>query len=338
MPHRRLLLGATLALPALARAETLPALARAETLPTLARAEEALRQVTVVVAFPAGGATDGAARLVAAALKGSYAANAIVDNRTGAGGRLGTEHVKQAPADGSVLLYTPAFPLMIFPHIYRRLGYDALRDFTPVVQTTRGVHALSVGPAVPDGVRTIADFIAWCRANPEKAQFGAPSGSSQHFAGAMFARAAGIELTLVPYRGGAPVVTDLVGGHLAAGVNPLPEVLPQQGRGLRILATTGAQRSRFTPDVPTLAEAGYPTVVFQDWSGVLAPAGTPAPLLQRVHALVSDLLRSAAGAAAFARLGAEPEPTTMAAFDAGYRRDFARYADVVRATGFVAED
>ncbi|MCX7685516.1 MAG: tripartite tricarboxylate transporter substrate-binding protein [Acetobacteraceae bacterium] len=304
-----------------------------------AQAPEPLRQATIVVAFPAGGATDVAARLVAEVLRGGYAATVVVENRTGAGGRLGTESVARAPADGSVLLYTPAFPLLIFPHIYRALSYDSLRDFAPVATTTRSVLSISVGPAVPAEVRTLPGFIAWCRANPARALFAAPPGSAQHFAGARLAAAAGVELTMVAYRGGAPAIADLIGGHVPASINPLAEALPHAQRGaIRLLATFGAQRSRFAPDTPTAAESGFPGVVFQDWAGVLGPAGMPPARIQRASELIGAYVRSPAGAEAFARLGWEPEPRTPAEFAEVLRDDWRRYGEIVRATGFVAED
>lgn len=317
----------------------LPALGAAALAPRRAAAQEPLRQATVVVAFPAGGATDIAARMVADVLRGPYAATVVVENRTGAGGRVGTESVKRGPADGSVLLYTPAFPLLIFPHIYRTLAYDSLRDFVPVAMTTRSMLAISVGPAVPAEVRTLGDFIAWCKANPARALFAAPPGGAQHFAGVMLGRAAGVELTMVPYRGGAPAIADLIGGHVPASINPLAEALPHVQRGqVRLLATTGARRSRFAPDVPTVEELGFGGVVFQDWAGVLAPAGTPAAHVQRANALINELIRSPQGVEAFARQGAETEPRTPEEFAATLRADWQRYGDIVRSTGFVAED
>ncbi|MFT8244942.1 tripartite tricarboxylate transporter substrate-binding protein [Roseomonas sp. BN140053] len=329
MHHRRHVLAA-----GLAAAAALPA-------PRLARAQPAaaVRQLSLVVPFPPGGGADAAARVVAEALRGTFATVCIVENRPGAAGRVGAEHVKRAPADGSVMLYTPAHPLVIFPHVYSRMPYDTLTDFVPVALTTRGVMAVAVGPAVPAAVRTLPDFVGWCRANPDKATYGAPAGSAQHFAGAMLARGAGITLTLVPYSGGAPSVADLVGGHIAATVNPLSEVTPLAGTGeLRILGTTGAQRSRFLPEVPTLAESGIRDVLFQDWVGIVAPAGTPAALVNRANAVINAFLVSPRAAEAFERFGIEPDPQTPERFAAAVRADWERYREIVRSTGFRAED
>jgi tripartite-type tricarboxylate transporter receptor subunit TctC len=313
------------------------AAAAAFTVPAL-RAQAPLRQLTIVVAFPAGGATDAVARLVADGLRGRYADTVIVDNRVGGNGRIGAVYVKNAPADGSVLLFTPSFPLAIFPHIYKTLPYDALQDFVPVATTGKGAFALSVGPAVPASVRTMADFVAWCKAHPDAATFGAPAGGGQHFAGVQFARLAGVPLRMVPYKGGAPSVIDALGGHIAAVVTPLPEVIQHVKDGkLRMLATTTAQRTRFTPDVPTMRELGY-EVVFQDWSGLVGPARMPRDVVARANAAVAEVIRSPAGAAAMVNIGAEADLNAPDEFAALYRSTWERYRDVVRSTGFTAED
>ena len=302
------------------------------------RAQPAVRQLTIVVAFPAGGATDAVARLVADGLRGRYAETVVVENRVGGNGRTGAVHVKNGPADGSMLLFTPAFPMAIFPHIYKTLPYDPLQDYVPVATTGKGAFALSVGPMVPANVRTVADFIAWSRANPDKATFGAPAGGGQHFAGVQFAKLANVPLRMVPYKGGAPSVVDVLGGHIASVVTPLPEVVGHVKEGkLRMLATTTAQRTRFTPDVPTLRELGY-DVVFQDWSGLLAPARTPREVVARANAAVAEVIRSPAGAQQMVNIGAEADLNTPEEFAALYRATFERYREVVRSTGFTAED
>lgn len=303
-----------------------------------AHAQPALKQLTLVVPFPAGGGTDVVARLVAEGLRGTFAETVLVDNRAGAGGRIGVAYVKNAPPDGRVMLFTPAFPLAIFPHIYKNLPYDAMKDFIPVATTSKGAMALSVGPGVPASVRTATDFIAWCKANPAKATFGAPAGSGQHFAGVQFAKAADIPLRLVPYKGGAPSVVDVLGGHIAAVVTPLSEVVSHVKDGnLRMLATTTRRRTRFTPNVPTMSELGF-QVVFEDWSGVLAPVGTPRELVARASAAIADVVRSPAGSAAMDKLGVESDVNSPQEFAEIHRAAWERYQGVVKATGFTAED
>ena len=229
-------------------------------------AQELPRQISVIVGYPPGGGTDLLARQVAEGLRGTVAPAVIVENRPGAGGRIAAEYVKNAKPDGSVLLFTPAFPLLIYPHIYPKLPYDTLRDFAAVGIGGRSMLCLSVGPAVPASVKTLAEFAQWAKANPQQALFGAPPGSSQHFAGQLYARSAGVPLTYVAYKGGAPAMQDLLGGHLPANVSPVSEALPHHAAGkIRILATTGAKRPRLLPDVPTMQELGHGEVLFQDW-------------------------------------------------------------------------
>lgn len=302
-------------------------------------AQERPRQLTVVVGFPPGGATDILARLVADGMRGPYAQAVVVDNKPGASGRVAVEYVKNAKNDGSVLLFTPAFPMLISPHVYPKLGYDTLRDFVPVGIGARSMLCLAVGPAVPASVKTLADFVAWARATPAKAVFGAPSGSSQHFAGQTFARAARIKLDQIPYKGGAPAMTDLIGGHLPANVSPAAEALPHHQAGtIRILAVTGAKRSRFLPDVPTMTELGYADVLFQDWLGMFAPAGTPAEAVARMNAAAAAAVKSEAGVAGLGKLGMELDLATPEAFAQMVRADWEHYRRVVQASGFKPED
>jgi tripartite-type tricarboxylate transporter receptor subunit TctC len=313
--------------------------AAAAFVPTSVFPQERVRQLTVVVGFPPGGATDILARLIADGMRGPYAQTVVVDNKPGAAGRVGVEYVKNARNDGSVLLFTPAFPMLISPHVYPKLAYDTLRDFVPVGIGARSMLCLAVGPAVPAGVKTIPAFIEWARANPAKAVFGAPSGSSQHFAGQTFARAAKIRLEQIPYKGGAPAMTDLIGGHLPANVSPVAEALPHHQAGtIRILAVTGAKRSRFLPDVPSMTELGYPDVLFQDWLGMFAPAGTPAESVARMNAAAAAAVKTDAGLAGLGKLGMELDLAAPEAFAQMVKADWERYRTVVQASGFKPED
>ena len=313
--------------------------AAAALVPSSLFAQEPVRQLTVVVGFPPGGATDILARLVADGMRGPYAQTVIVENRAGAAGRVGVELVKNAKPDGSMMLFTPAFPMLIAPHVYPKLAYDTLRDFVPVGIGARSMLCLAVGPAVPASVKTIAEFIEWVRANPAKASFGAPSGSSQHFAGQTFARAAKVKLDQIPYKGGAPAMTDLIGGHLPVNVSPVAEALPHHQAGtIRILAVTGAKRSRFLPAVPTMAELGYPEVLFQDWLGLFAPVGTPPDAVARMNAAAAAAVKSEAGLAGLGKLGMELDLASPDAFAQMVKADWERYRAVVQASGFKPED
>jgi tripartite-type tricarboxylate transporter receptor subunit TctC len=305
---------------------------------TDAFAQKPLDLATIFVGYPAGGATDTVARMVAEAIQGKYAETVVVQNRPGAGGQIAATHVKGQPPDGTVLLFTPAFPMIIHPHVYKEIRYDTLKDFVPVGTTHFGTLAFSVGPGTPDSVKTLKDFIAWAKSNPDKASFGAPSGGSQYFTGLMFARDASFKLQLVSYRGGAPSVVDALGGHVPAIITPLAEVLPHSREGkLRILATTARERSPLAPEIPTFFEEGFSKIVVQDWSGFLMPAGTPAETVARANAAISAAVESPKVKDAMAKLGMEVGTRTPAAFAETVRESWERYRDIVKESGFQAE-
>jgi tripartite-type tricarboxylate transporter receptor subunit TctC len=293
----------------------------------------------IIVGFPAGGGTDMIARILADRLRGAYAPSVLVENKPGAAARLAGEYVKNAEADGSVMLFTPDFPITVYPHSFRSLNYDPLRDFTPVATTTKSMLTYNIGPAVPDGVKSLAEFIAWCKANPGKASYATTAaGGTPHFVGMMLATAAGVPMTPVHYRGGAPALQDLIGGHVPASVNPISEVLVHAKSGtVRILAVTGSRRSTFLPDVPTISEEGY-DVVIDSWLGVLVPARTPPLVVNALSSAINEAVRSGPMIDSLAKLGNEPAFQGPAQFAAIVEADIARWGPVVKASGFVAED
>jgi tripartite-type tricarboxylate transporter receptor subunit TctC len=304
-----------------------------------ARAQTLKKQAHIIVPFPAGGGTDIIARILAEGLRGPYASTVIVENRAGAAARLGVEYVRNAEPDGSVMLFTPDFPITVYPHSFRSLNYDPVRDFTPVAPTTKSMLCYNIGPAVPESVKNLADFMQWCRANPTKAIFATTSaGGTPHFVGVMLATAAGVPMTPVHYRGGAPAMQDLVGGHVPAAVNPVSEALPFTRSGkIRTLAVTGSKRSPFMPDVPTMSEAGY-NVVIDSWLGVFVPAKTPAATVNALSGAIAEAVKSPRMVESLAKAGNEPAYQTPAEFAATVKADIARWGPVVKASGFVAED
>src|SRR6516162_3125914 len=246
----------------------------------------------VIVGFPAGGGTDVIARILADGLRGPYAPTVLVENKPGAAARIAVEYVKNAEPDGSVMLFTPDFPITVYPHSFRSLSYDPLRDFT------------AVSPA----------------------------------AKSMLANAAGVAMTPVHYRGGAPALQDLLGGHVPASVNPISESLPLAKSGtLRILAVTGSRRSSFLPDVPTMTEAGY-NVVVESWLGVFVPAKTPTDIVEALGAAIAEAAKSSNMIENLAKVGNTTAFHTPAQFAATVKADLARWAPIVKASGFVAED
>jgi tripartite-type tricarboxylate transporter receptor subunit TctC len=314
-------------------------LAAAGAHPARVLAQTLKKPLRIVVGFPAGGATDVIARLLAERLRGRYAPAVIVENKPGGAARVAVDYIKNAEPDGSEILVTPDFPLTVYPHSFRTLSYDPLRDLTPVAPISRSALTFVVGPAVPGEVRSLADFVAWCKANPDKAVFATTSaGSTTHFVGIMLANAAGIRLSPVHYRGGAPALQDLVGGHLPASVNPIGEVMGQAASGkIRILAVASPARSRFLPDVPTMHESGY-NVAFETWVGALGPARMPPDVVVALNAAIGEAVQSPEMADSLAKMGNDAKFQAPDAFAAQVRADLTRWGPVVKASGFVAEE
>lgn len=320
---------------------TAGALAAASAFAPLAQAQTTLaKPARILVGFSAGGAADAVARLLAQQLTGTYAPTVIVDNKPGAGGRIAAQTFKTADADGTQMLVTPASILTIYPHAYKKLGYDSLADFTPVGSAAKVSFAFSVSSAVPASVKTMADYVTWAKANPKEANFGSPAaGATPHFVGVMLGRAAGLELNHIPYKGGAPLVSDLLGGQVQAGVNVLPEVLPHQQAGkLRILAVSGAKRSPYLPGVPTLAESGFKDVAADEYFAVFVPSKTPVDVVAKLNAAVNQALKAKPLIAAMEKLSFDVEGQSQAEFAQIVKSELAKWGPVVKASGFSSED
>ena len=303
-------------------------------------AQSAQKPLRLVVGFPAGGATDVIARMVADRLRPSFPGGVIVENRVGASARLAVDFVKNAEPDGSTLLFTPDFIMTVYPHSFKRLAYDAQRDFAPLTPSSRSTLVLTAGPLMGDGVRSVSDFVQWCRDHPKEASYATTSpGATPHFVGVMLSRASGVEMTAVHYKGGAPALQDLLGGQIAVSVNPLAEVLPyiRSGR-LRALATTGATRSRFLPEAPTFVESGFRDLVVETWIGFFAPARTPADITARLARVIGEAATSDEVRQGMEKFAIEPYVLAPAAFGAVIRSDLETWGPVVKASGFTAED
>jgi len=294
----------------------------------------------IVVPFPAGGGTDVLARIFADRLRAQFPNGVIVDNKVGASGRLGVEAVKNAAPDGLTLLFVPDFLLTVYPHSFRKLAYDPLRDFTPVAMVARSALVLSAGPALPDSVRSVADFVSWAKANPKTAFYATTSaGGTPHFIGVMLARDSGAPLSPVHYKGGAPAIQDLLGGQIPVSVNPVGEILPYARSGrIRVLATTGRQRSKFLPDSPTLAESGFPHIVVEPWLGWMAPARTPVAAVDRLAQSLGDAAKMPEVIEAAEKIGNEVEFVPAGRFGKILAQDIEQWRPVVQASGFTAED
>jgi tripartite-type tricarboxylate transporter receptor subunit TctC len=296
------------------------------------------RPVRTIVGFPAGGSSDVVARLYAERLRGVFAPQVLVENRTGAAGRIAVEAVKAAAPDGETWLQTPASMFTLQPHVFpRQVRYDALTDFVPVSTVVTFPFALAVPAAHP--ARDFAGFVAWARAQADVPYASPAAGAAPHFLGVMLARAIGATMTHVSYRGAAPAVQDLVGGRIQAFMGVLGDVAPQNGQGLRILAVSSPARNPRHPDIPTFAELGQPGLTNEEWFGVALPAGTPAPLVQGLfegvrRAAADPALREALERQDYAAVTSD----SPAAFADRIRREREAWAGVVRESGVRLDD
>jgi tripartite-type tricarboxylate transporter receptor subunit TctC len=230
--------------------------------------------------------------------------------------------------------------MTVYPHIYKKLGYDVLRDFASVTTTCTYTYSLTAGPGLPPEVKGVPELVQWLKANPKQASFGSPSaGSSLHFTGVMFARAAGVELTHVAYKGGAPLLQGVMGGEIPISLNVLGEIVPHVRSGrLRSLAVTSATRSRFLPEVPTLVELGYKDLVAQDWLGWFLPAKTPTEIVAKLNTILREELHSKEMVESLAKVSLEPVTMAPEEFARVIKRDLDKWAPIVKSTGFTAED
>jgi len=283
------------------------------------------------------GTQDAIARIIAGQMA-DYAASIVVEPRPGASGRIAVEAVKGADPDGSVILIAAPGFITIFPHIYKNLRYEP-RDFTPVSTVYSSGNLLTVGPMVPIEVRTLADFVAWCRANPKHATYGTlGAGTALHFIGTMLGRMADFEFVHVPYQGRA-AIEDLLKGEIASNILPIPSSLGLvQSEDLRALVTTGPRRSPFLPDVPTVAEAGYPSLENVTRIGFFVPARTPADIVEKLNRATQTALRTDEVKSGLAKYALEPDPISGDDFARLLAAESERWKAIVQATGFTPID
>lgn len=300
---------------------------------------QALESAKVVIGFAPGGTIDLTGRRVADKLAPAFARTAIAENKTGAGGQIAVTTVKAAAPDGATILLTPASPLGLHPFTYKKLPYDPVNDVAPVSGAAVFDYALAVGPMVPAGVRTVPEFLAWCKANPAQASFGsAGAGSAANFIGAALAKAGKVELRHVPYRGSQPAILELIGGQLAAVVGPTGEFMGQVKAGkARLIATSGPARGRFTPDTPTYAEQGFKELAYLGWFGFYVPAKTSANVVQRLNGAIRTALSSPDVVESLAQMYLEPYPTSPQQLAALLKTETDFWAGLVRTVGYTPE-
>ncbi len=295
------------------------------------------RPLTLLVGYNPGGPVDIVARALATPLGELLGRQVLVDYKPGAGGQFALTALKQAPADGHLLALSPPSPLTIFPSTFSKLSYEPFKDFAPIGTACTFDFAFVVGANHP--ARTLSEFVAWCRAHPKQASLGiAGLGTTPHFLGWTFAKKAGIELEAVPYKNTPQMAQEVAAGQLACAISPQANFaeLVKGGR-LRLLGTTGAQRSTVFPQAPTFSESGFAELQSVEWFGLFARAGTPQPLLDSL----ADALKKAGAREAYRKtltdMGFAPEIHDSTQLTRDIKADFERWAEVVRKTGFKAE-
>jgi len=291
------------------------------------------KPIRLVVPFPAGGATDILAREVAKHLTDAWGQSVVVDNRPGAGGNIGSELVAKAAPDGYTLEMGTVGTHAINASLYSKMPYDHVRDFVPVILVAGVPNVLEVNPALP--VNSVQELIAYAKANPGKLNFASSgSGTSIHLSGELFKVMAGVQMMHVPYKGSAPALQDLIGGQVQLMFDNLPPSLPQIKAGkLRALAVTSAARAPALPDTPTVAEAGLPGFEASSWFGVLAPAGTPPEIVNKLNAEIAKWLASPGAKEKLANVGANIAGGTPEDFARHIQAETAKWAKVVKESG-----
>ncbi len=285
----------------------------------------------ILVGFPPGGSADIVARLIGDAIRDDFA-SVTVENRPGAAGRIALGAVKIARPDGQTVIILPSGPMVLFPHVYKNLGYDAVRDFTPISQLASFQFGVVSGPATQ--ARTIADMLAKAKADPKNATYGSPGlGTLPHFMGVLLEQSTGVVFTHVPFQGGAPANTALLGGHIGYKFDVVSETAELHNTGkARIVAVTGNKRDPQVPDVPTLRESGI-NMEAVAWFAMYGPAGMPPETTARLERIVAAAVKKPALAERMAKLGYEPIGSSSAELAAAQRSDLARWEKPIKATG-----
>lgn len=294
------------------------------------------RPIRMVVPNPPGGANDIVARIVAQKLSLSVGQQLVVDNRGGAGGAIGAEIVAGAAPDGHTLLAATFATHTIVPHLQRKIAYDPLRGFVPIALFAVQYSMLSAHPAFPPN--TVKELIAYAKAKPGAINYAsAGPGSTSDFTGRMLAKMADIQITLVPYKGGGPAITALLAGEAQINFGPIPATAPLiRGGRLKAIAVSGTTRSVAMPDVPTVAESGVPGFSASAWVGLMAPVGTPRPIVEKLAAASKEALENPEVREQLVKAGAEPAFKPPAPFAQFVREEYERYGRLVRELGLKA--
>ena len=291
------------------------------------------RPITLVVAFAPGGSTSIVARAVSDKMSEALGQKIIIDNRAGAGGTIGTKAVAGSAPDGYTIALGYTGTLAIGPTLYTNAGYDPRKDFAPIGMIGNAPNSLVVNPTFP--AKTVAELIAYAKANPGKVSFGSAGvGTASHVSGEYFATAAGIKLVHVPYKGTGPALSDLIGGHIPVAFAPIPATHSQISSGtLRALAVTSAARSALLPELPTIAESGLTGFDASLYYGLVAPAGTPRPIIDKLNAALRTALASDDVKKRLVADGTDVTPSTPEEYAAFIDKDEIKWSKIVKASG-----
>jgi tripartite-type tricarboxylate transporter receptor subunit TctC len=299
-----------------------------------AMAQSARAPAKMLVGYPPGGAVDVLGRLFAEPMAEALARTVIVENRPGAVGQIAAEALKAAAPDGNTLMVAPDATVIIRPQTLSKSPFDPLTDFAPVAHAGNWAFALAVHSGLP--VKTLADYVIWAKANPDKASFASSgAGGSTHFFGVLLGQTLGVPLTQVSYKGAGPAIFDVVAGHIPATIQPLGTLLAQARAGkLAVLAMSGRERSPGAPEVPTFAELGYASLRVEGWFGIFAPAGTPPETLAKLNRAFVQAMRAPAVRDRMRNLDLEVREMSAAEFASVVKTDYGRWGPIIRASGF----
>jgi tripartite-type tricarboxylate transporter receptor subunit TctC len=303
----------------------------------IAHAQYPDKPVHLIVPFPPGAGTDATARLVASELGPLLGQSVIVENRVGAGGSIGAQWVADAAPDGYTLFFSTMGALVINPHLYKHLRYDAVKSFTPISMVASSANVLVVNPQVP--AKSVKELIQLAKAEPGKLTYGSSGvGSSSHLAAVMLESLTGAKFTHIPYKGSAPAVTDLVGGRIDFMIDNIPSHVELVKAGQeRALGVSGTQPSLLFPGLPTIADAGVPGYDVTIWYGILGPAGTPPDIVQKLATLIARAVEKPGMDERLRAIGAEPMVQSPEAFSAYVKSQDQKWSQIVRESGATAD-
>ncbi|PLC50368.1 LacI family transcriptional regulator [Pollutimonas subterranea] len=288
--------------------------------------------IRLIVPFSPGGSADIAGRLLANAMAPILGQTIIVENKPGAGGNIGGHLVAQAPPDGYTLLLAATGPTVINPSLYKNMPYNPIKDLAPITALTREHNIMAINPSIP--AQNLAEFIAYAKKNSDSVSFGSPgTGTPAHLAGELLNQMAGLKMQHVPYKGSGPAVADLIGGHISVMIDNMPPLLPQiQAGKARALAVPSIKRASAMPNVPTFEEEGMKGYVIMAWKGLMAPAGTPEPVINRLHAAAVQALQQPDIRKSLEDLGAEPEGNSPQEFAEQINNETKWWKDLIKET------